>query len=106
GRERPIRLGSDLKRRDEAERREHVQTDEHHAVARRRLHAASLPPYSIAGLPRIELCTRIEASPERCFDLSRDIDLHVRTMHASGERAVGGRTSGLIELGDSVTWRA
>jgi len=46
----------------------------------------------------------IRASPERCFDASRDLDLHVESMGHTGERAVGGRTSGLIELGEQVTW--
>jgi ligand-binding SRPBCC domain-containing protein len=41
-----------------------------------------------------------------CFDLSRDLDLHQRSMAASGEHAVGGRTSGLIGLGEEVSWRA
>jgi ligand-binding SRPBCC domain-containing protein len=53
---------------------------------------------------RIE--TIIAAPIEVCFDLSRDIDFHVRTMAESGERAVAGRTTGLIELGESVTWEA
>ncbi len=54
----------------------------------------------------IELTTRIEATPERCFDLSRDLDLHVRSMGPTRERAVGGRTSGLIGWGEEVTWEA
>jgi ligand-binding SRPBCC domain-containing protein len=57
-------------------------------------------------MARIELSTQIDATPERCFDLSRDLDLHVSSMQASGERAIAGRTSGLIELGEEVTWRA
>ena len=57
-------------------------------------------------MPRIELITPIAASPERCFDLARDIDLHLRSMVQSGERAVAGRRTGLIELGEEVTWRA
>ncbi|HEX8169153.1 MAG TPA: SRPBCC family protein [Thermoanaerobaculia bacterium] len=56
---------------------------------------------------------RISASPEVCFDAARDLDLHVeslahtgeRAVAGDGERAVAGRTSGLIELGESVTWR-
>lgn len=50
--------------------------------------------------------TRIVASPERCFDAARDLDLHARSMAHTGERAVAGRTTGLIELGEEVTWRA
>jgi len=52
----------------------------------------------------IEIVTRIQASPERCFDVARDLDLHLRTMTHTGERAIAGRTSGLIELGEEVTW--
>ncbi|HUR55889.1 MAG TPA: SRPBCC family protein, partial [Gemmataceae bacterium] len=50
--------------------------------------------------------TPIAAPPELCFDLARDIDFHTATMANSGERAVAGRTTGLIELGESVTWEA
>lgn len=57
-------------------------------------------------MTEIEITTLVKASPERCFDLSRDLDLHVRSMAHSGERAIGGRTSGLIELHEEVTWRA
>ena len=57
-------------------------------------------------MPRIELTTRIAAPPERCFDLARDLDLHLRTMAPSGERIVGGRTAGLIGLDEEVTWSA
>jgi ligand-binding SRPBCC domain-containing protein len=52
----------------------------------------------------VEIATVVHASPERCFDLSRDLDLHQRSMGHTGERAVGGRTSGLIGPGESVTW--
>ena len=55
-------------------------------------------------MAHIEIVTRIEAAPERSFDAARDLDLHVRTMTHTGERAVAGRTSGLIELGEEVTW--
>lgn len=57
-------------------------------------------------MARIELSTRIAAPLERCFDLARSVDLHVRSTSATGERAVAGKTSGLLELGDEVTWRA
>ncbi len=52
------------------------------------------------------IVTTIAAPIEVCFDLARDIDFHLRTMEATGERAVAGRTSGLIELGETVTWEA
>lgn len=50
--------------------------------------------------------TDIAAPPEACFDLSRSIDLHLESMLASDERAVGGVTSGLICGGEEVTWEA
>ena len=57
-------------------------------------------------MARIELSYRIAAPPERCFDLSRSIDLHRVSTAATGEEAVGGVTSGLIGPGEEVTWRA
>src|SRR3954452_16759738 len=53
----------------------------------------------------ITIVTTIRATPERCFDASRDLDLHLDSMADTGERAVAGRTSGLIELGEQVTWK-
>jgi len=56
---------------------------------------------------RIEIETQIEASPERCFDLARDVGVHCQTAAFTEERAVPpGRTSGLLELGDLVTFEA
>lgn len=54
----------------------------------------------------IELVTEIKASRERCFDLSRDIDLHLRSMSRSGEKAVAGRVTGMLGPEEEVTWRA
>lgn len=53
-----------------------------------------------------DLVTDIDAPIELVYDLARDLDLHVRSMAHTGERAIGGRTSGRIELGETVTWRA
>jgi ligand-binding SRPBCC domain-containing protein len=50
------------------------------------------------------LKTVIAAPVERCFDLARNLDFHMRSLAHTGERAVAGRTAGLIELGESVTW--
>ncbi|HEX3578207.1 MAG TPA: SRPBCC family protein [Thermoanaerobaculia bacterium] len=52
----------------------------------------------------ITIVTTIRATPERCFDASRDLDLHLESMAQTGERAVAGRTSGLIGFGEEVTW--
>ncbi len=57
-------------------------------------------------MARLALTTLIGAPIERCFDLARDLDLHTRSLAHTAERAVAGRTSGLIELGESVTWQA
>ena len=54
----------------------------------------------------IELVTTISASLDVCFDLSRDIDLHLSSMRESGERAIAGKTAGLIGPGEEVTWQA
>lgn len=41
-----------------------------------------------------------------CFDLARNIDVHIQTTGKTNERAVAGVTSGLIEKGQTVTWEA
>ncbi|HEY9842931.1 MAG: hypothetical protein ACAI44_33430 [Candidatus Sericytochromatia bacterium] len=58
------------------------------------------------GISEIRLETPIRAPLAACFDLARSVDAHLDSVSASGERAVAGRTAGLMELGDSVTWRA
>jgi ligand-binding SRPBCC domain-containing protein len=57
-------------------------------------------------MPSITIETLINAPIQRCFDLSRNIDLHTDSMKHTGEKAIAGRTSGLIELGETVTWEA
>lgn len=57
-------------------------------------------------MPRIELTTHINAPRERVFDLARSVDLHMASTADSGESVIAGVTSGLMSLGDSVTWRA
>jgi ligand-binding SRPBCC domain-containing protein len=57
-------------------------------------------------VPVIEIATLIAAPAELCFDLARDIDLHIKSTEGTDERAVGGVTSGLINLGEEVTWEA
>jgi len=54
----------------------------------------------------IRLETVITASISDCFELSLSVDAHTASMRRSGERAVGGVTSGVMKLGDAVTWRA
>jgi ligand-binding SRPBCC domain-containing protein len=57
-------------------------------------------------MPMIHLETRIDADPQRCFDLARDVDVHQQSTAKSKERAVDGVTSGKLALGDTVTWEA
>lgn len=57
-------------------------------------------------MPLIELTTVINAPAERCFDLARSIDFHIQTPKHTQEKAIAGRTTGLIELNETVTWQA
>lgn len=52
------------------------------------------------------IVTEAPVDARRLFDVSLDIDAHVASMAASGERAIAGITSGRIGLGETVTWRA
>ncbi|MDC8099396.1 SRPBCC family protein [Chryseobacterium rhizosphaerae] len=54
----------------------------------------------------IYLETLIDADIHHVFDLARDIDLHQKSTSRSNEKAIAGRTSGLIEKNETVTWRA
>lgn len=49
--------------------------------------------------------TLIAAPIERVFDLARSIDLHTDSASKTNERAVAGVTTGLIGLGQEVTWQ-
>ena len=57
-------------------------------------------------MPRIELKTEIKADRNIVFDLSRSIDLHKISTEQTNEEAIAGKTSGLIGMDESVTWRA
>lgn len=57
-------------------------------------------------MPKIELQTKIKAEKRIVFDLSRSIDLHKISTKHTNEKAIAGRMSGLIELNESVTWKA
>jgi ligand-binding SRPBCC domain-containing protein len=56
----------------------------------------------------IEERITIQAPIERCFDLARSVEVHLAGNVHWGEAAVstGGVASGLIAMGQSVTWRA
>jgi len=57
-------------------------------------------------MARIEIVTEIGAPTEAVFDHSRDLDFHTNSMAHTRETAIAGRTSGLIGMGEEVTWRA
>jgi ligand-binding SRPBCC domain-containing protein len=57
-------------------------------------------------MPLITLATFINSSPEIVFDLSRSIEVHQESTAVTQEKAIAGRTSGLCEEGDLVTWEA
>ena len=57
-------------------------------------------------MPLIEHQEFIRAPVERCFDLARDVDVHTQTTVHTKEKAVGGITTGLLNVGDVVTWEA
>ena len=48
--------------------------------------------------------TSINAPIEICFDLARDIGVHCQTSISTQERAIAGVTTGLIGLGEEVTF--
>src|SRR6266540_2064509 len=50
--------------------------------------------------------TFVAAPIDRCFDLARDVEQHIASTAGTDERAVGGVTAGLLNLGDTVTWDA
>jgi hypothetical protein len=62
--------------------------------------------FPITLMTEIQLTTEINAPVLKCFDIARSIDLHQATMLHTNEKAIAGRTSGLCELNDEVTWEA
>jgi ligand-binding SRPBCC domain-containing protein len=54
---------------------------------------------------QIAIWTDIRAPIERCFDLARDVEVHCATSSFTHERVMPpGRTAGLLELNDTVTF--
>lgn len=56
-------------------------------------------------MPTIHLTTFIAAPLERVFDLSRSVSLHKISMEHTGEQAVAGITTGLVNKDDTITWK-
>jgi ligand-binding SRPBCC domain-containing protein len=54
----------------------------------------------------IVLETYIDAPQEVCFDVSIDVDVHKESTRHTGERIVAGVSTGMMKLGDTVTFEA
>ena len=57
-------------------------------------------------MTEIVLTTSINAPIQIVFDCARSVDIHLLSTAKTNEKAIAGRTSGLCELGDEITWRA
>lgn len=57
-------------------------------------------------MPNIVHQQFIHAPREVCFDLARDVAIHIQTTSNTKERIVGGVTEGLLQEGDTVTFEA
>src|SRR5687768_2373453 len=57
-------------------------------------------------MPKLTLETEIAAPIEQCFDLARDVEIHLATAAHTQERIVAGKSRGLLELGDELTFEA
>ncbi|NRS89613.1 ligand-binding SRPBCC domain-containing protein [Flavobacterium sp. 7E] len=53
----------------------------------------------------IQLSTVIKAPIQIVFDYSRNIDTHQQSANKTSEVAIAGKTKGLINKGETVTWR-
>ena len=57
-------------------------------------------------MPLIQVRTEIKADKKTCFDLARSIDFHKESLKHTDEIPIAGRTTGLIELDEWVSWEA
>lgn len=48
----------------------------------------------------------VSAPPEAVFELSLDVGMHVASQSSHGERVASGRSFGLLEEGEQITWSA
>jgi ligand-binding SRPBCC domain-containing protein len=59
-------------------------------------------------VPAVSIDTFIAAPLEECFDLARSVEAHIETSRFTEERVVEpgepGRLSGLLDLGDTITF--
>jgi ligand-binding SRPBCC domain-containing protein len=57
-------------------------------------------------MPKITLETPIKASADICYDLALSVDLHQLSTASTKEHIVDGVRTGVMKLGERVTWRA
>ena len=57
-------------------------------------------------MSKIYIESKIKAPIKRVFDLARSIDLHKISTTGTNEEAIEGKISGLINLNETVTWKA
>lgn len=57
-------------------------------------------------MAEILISTQVNAPIQIVFDLSRSIELHLESTKQTGEKAVAGVTTGLINLHEEITWQA
>ncbi|MGI4872174.1 MAG: SRPBCC family protein [Janthinobacterium lividum] len=50
--------------------------------------------------------TFIQVPPALCYALALNVQLHMASTRRTQERVVAGRTSGQLELGETITWEA
>lgn len=56
-------------------------------------------------MEKIHLTTFIAAPLERVFDLNRCLTVQKQCLQQAGGEAISGTTTGLIRIGETVTWR-
>lgn len=56
-------------------------------------------------MTQIKIITTINAPIEIVFNNSRNIDIHQYSASKTKEKAIAGRTAGLIEISETVTWK-
>ncbi len=57
-------------------------------------------------MPLVQVETQINADLQTCFDLARNIDFYKKSLKNSSEIPIDGKTTGLVEANDFITWEA
>lgn len=57
-------------------------------------------------MPVIKLQTNIKSDVSICFNLSLSVDMHTLSTARTNEKAIAGKTTGIMQLNEYVTWEA